>query len=257
MKRSHWVLALTSALVTLMVAPVASAETPGKVDVCHGPADASSDWNLIAVSVRSLEQHIEHGDGLPLGDVPGSDGELTFDESCGVVPGDPGDPGDPPDSETVFAIAYSDLDQDGTYNPASDALIAKFVDGPSPFDDGIPGEGDLVVTDRYPTDITLGSLGDFGLTEHVVTGSSLTGARCMASASTDSFIWEKSTTVEGYEERAGSGELSFFRDSIATGGSDVVVAVTTSPSQPTTAVSTFAMDDAEDAFLEVELNCSG
>jgi len=74
--------------------------------------------------------------------------------------------------------------------------------------------------------------------------------------STDSFIWEKSTTLED-EEIAGSGLLSLFHDSTASGGSDVLVAVTTSPSQPMTTVSTFGMDDTDGAFVEVELNCSG
>jgi hypothetical protein len=195
---------------------------------------------------------------MPLGEVPGSEGSLYFDESCDVVPndpGDPGDPGDPPNEETVFAIAYSDLDQNGSFDPETDVLISKFIDGPGS-DDGVPGAGDLIVTDQYPLDLGMGAFGAFGVTEHVVTGSSPTGTRCMAAASSGSFIWEKSTTLENYEESAGSGNLSFFRDSTASGGSDVVVAVTTSPSRPTVAVSPFRMDDTDDAFLEVELNCS-
>ena len=255
MKRSHWITALTSALVTLLVAPVAAADSPGHVDICHA-SNGASVWNLQTVSTRSLDQHMGHGDGMPLGEVPGSEGSLYFDESCDVVPGDPDDPGDP-GSETVFAIAYTDVDQDGSYDSAGDVLIAKFVDGPAPADDGLPGAGDLIVTDQYPLDVGMSAFGVFGVTEHVVTGSTFTGTRCMAAASSGSFIWEKSTTLENYEESAGSGNLSFFRDSTANGGSDVLVTAAGSPSEPTTPVSVGAFDGADGPFVEVELACSG
>lgn len=265
MKRSHWVPILAVALVTLMVAPVAAAEAPGKTEVCHRTASGSSEWRLIAVSTKSLNQHTEHGDGLPLEEVPGSNGERVFDDSCGLIavaptdPGDPGDPGeDPSESETLFAIAYSDLDQDGAYDAGTDVLIAKFVDGPGPADDGVPGAGDVIVTDQYPMELGLGSFGDFGVTSHTVTSSSVSGTKCLVSTSLGSFIWDSSTTVDNYEERALlSGALSNFTDSHASGGSDVVRANPGSPSSPAIPMTTGDFDGVDDPFVEVETHCSG
>lgn len=248
-------------MVMLMVAPIAAADSPGRADLCH----LSSEWSLISVSVKSLDQHLEHGDGLPLGEVPESNGELTFDESCAVVaedpgdpgdPGGPGDPGDPPSAETVFAIAYSDIDGTGAFDPAIDVLIAKFVDGPSPFDNGVPGAGDLIVTDRYPLALGVGSFGDFGVTSHTVSGASSTATRCMASSATGSFIWDSSSSLQNYEERSSSGAISFFRDSLTSGGSDAVVAVLGSPSAPGTPVNVGVFDGTDNSFLEVETNCA-
>lgn len=272
MKRSHWVLVLTLALVTLMLAPTASADSPGKVEVCHQTAsDAGGvpEWRLLSVSVKSLEQHVEHGDAIPGDEVPGSNDGARFDETCGVPveggepggeepggdePGgeDPGNPGDP-GSETVFAIAYSDLNQSGSYDSAVDVLIAKFIDGSG---DGVPGAGDLIVTDRYPLEFGLGAFGQFGVTEHIATGATWTSTRCQVSTSAGTIAWNSSETVENYEERATMGMLSLFVDAQSSGVSDGIMATLGSPSQPMTGQTVTAPGSGDDLFLEIEVDCS-
>jgi len=143
MKKSDWLTALTAALVAVFLVPVSAVAAPDRVDVCHHTSDRVPDqheWRHLRVHAKALEAHLSHGDGQPGGPVPGSDGALEFDETCTPVPtiDEPkesppssGPPSEPDSSEMIFAVAYSDVDPlDGGYNPASDILIAKLVDGP-------------------------------------------------------------------------------------------------------------------------------
>ena len=59
-------------------APQSSA---GKVDVCHR---SGRGFHLINVSANALQAHLGHGDGQPLGSVPGSSDRM-FGASCDVL----------------------------------------------------------------------------------------------------------------------------------------------------------------------------
>jgi len=58
-------------------APQSSA---GKVDVCHR---SGRGFHLINVSGNALQAHLGHGDGQPLGAVPGTTNQV-FDATCGI-----------------------------------------------------------------------------------------------------------------------------------------------------------------------------
>lgn len=59
----------------------AQPSSAGKVDVCHR---SDSGFNLINVSGNALQAHLGHGDGLPLGFVPGSTNQM-LSASCQVL----------------------------------------------------------------------------------------------------------------------------------------------------------------------------
>lgn len=59
-------LALAVLLVVLAVFGVAivSADSPGKIDICHIPPGNPANAHIINVSVRSVPAHLAHGDRL-------------------------------------------------------------------------------------------------------------------------------------------------------------------------------------------------
>lgn len=54
----------------------------GDVDVCH--VTGTGTFNLINVSANALTAHLTHGDGQPLGAVPG--GGFVFSATCAQLP---------------------------------------------------------------------------------------------------------------------------------------------------------------------------
>lgn len=84
-------LVVTVALVIVAVgsAPSTASAAPQKTMICHFNADNDPgvpDWELLSTGGgRSLERHFAHGDGLPGGNVPNTDGQAVFDARCGVV----------------------------------------------------------------------------------------------------------------------------------------------------------------------------
>ena len=71
--------------------------------------------------------------------------------------------------EGVLAIAYTNVTYDGDYDETTDVLIAKLVDTD---DDGVPGAGDTIVTNKYPLSFDqapgIPQFGDFRVTTHAV-----------------------------------------------------------------------------------------
>lgn len=61
-------------------APNAAAD---KTDVCHWDDDTGT-WARLSVSGRAVPAHLDHGDGVPGGSVPGPEGR-TFDAGCTPV----------------------------------------------------------------------------------------------------------------------------------------------------------------------------
>jgi hypothetical protein len=126
-----------------------------KVDVCH--VDEFGDYELIRVNERAVDRLLARGDSLPGDAVPGMPG-FEFDADCVPV-----------SIETVFAVAFSNLDDQPGYDPTGDdVLIAKWVDGPVGAPDGLIGAGDVIVVNQLPTSFDASTSSGVGLGEHVL-----------------------------------------------------------------------------------------
>ena len=60
-----------------------NAEDDEKIRLCH--LEGNGDYHPIVVSVSAKEDHLLHGDGYPLADVPGTEPVLSFDNDCNVL----------------------------------------------------------------------------------------------------------------------------------------------------------------------------
>jgi hypothetical protein len=69
-------------LAALPVLSVGAGPAP-KVDICH--REGNGEFHLINVSENAYDAHMAHGDGVPGGEVPGTNGEYVFDDACNVV----------------------------------------------------------------------------------------------------------------------------------------------------------------------------
>lgn len=267
MKPTVWLAALAAMLAGLTLIPAAAlGAPPERVPVCHFTADAASDghrWTLIEVSVKTLDKHLAHGDGIPGGEVPGRNDAAVFDEDC--APQEPEtepeplpDP-EPEPSELVFAVAYSDIHgDDGGYQPAVDVLLAKLIDGPGDAGDGLPGVGDLIITHRYPMDFGATSFGEFTITEHVVTRFNVGFSDVCNMQSGDAmFVWSNSGgTVDFYHESVSGGAKTEIVDAMPDLGDSIQVS-SSSPSEPMDDVALLGGSDPTDqTFIDVEANCA-
>ena len=154
----------------------------------------------------------------------------------------------------VFALAFSNVDGVSGYDAANDVLIAKLVDTNG---DDLVDAGDTVITDRYPLDFSVTSFGTFGVTSHVVANvAAATGTQAsVTDASGRSYIIEARETAQRYLESTSTG--STFQTSIfdSIGGADLIVAQSSSPSQPGTVVPRQIGGSAADsAFIDVVMN---
>jgi hypothetical protein len=255
----------------------ATAKPPPKPDkeqvaICHYDVDGDHLldpsvplWELLLVKPKAVDSHMDHGDGYPDGEVPGTDGAYVFDEYCVPQPVNP--------AETIFAVAYSDKDTgDGGYDPAEDVLIAKLVDdnGNATLD-----SGDKVVTFKYPivTRISDWSTGfnSFAVTEHTITAAEV--GTDYVEVWYDKYVYDEngnliSTCVvsfifrlAGYEyfsESQGSFRASL-SDRYDSSFPDVIDVQLGSPSEPETQVVAYDYysTNGDDAFIDVDLDIIG
>jgi hypothetical protein len=245
MRRLLTIMLLAGVLVAIP-AGTASAK-PERVDVCH--LDELGAWQLRSVPAvgRAVDAHLRHGDALPGETVPGMT-SYTFDESCTPIIEEL--------TETVFAVAYTDVDpSDGGYNAAKDVLIAKLIDGPGEAGDGYIGVGDLVITNRYPL-VLAGDFtyGDFNVTTHTVTNVTVVGAEFISVlVGGANFKWFNRSDGEGYNEDF-NGSAGIGATSIVDASSDLIIAQPPGPSQASTAVSAKQVRVGDDTFIDVEFN---
>lgn len=258
--------ALTAVLFGVMLLPTAAFAAPERVSVCHRTAATVPDgreWVQIEVSSRSLDHHLAHGDLTPGEVIPGTETHLDADCVAQNAPAtDP--PSEPPQTpETVFAVAYSDRDPSSeVYNPETDVLIAKLVDGPDAAADGLVGPGDVVITARYPKDFALSGFGDFTVTEHTVTSTnSLSEYSCNVAVEDAWFVWSSGQgDFDLYQEWFMGLPITRLHDKrteVALSDDEIQIN-SASPSQPA--------DDGIDLsgsaepldhpFVEVEANCN-
>lgn len=245
-------LALVGAFLLIPSALAMAGQT--KTDMCHAN---SNGYQLISIAEPAVDAHIAHGDAAPGEPVPGMDG-YEFDATCEPIPV----------SELIFAVAYMDVNDDGTgYNATQDLLIAKLVDANG---DGVPGAGDKVVTAHYPLGFgsPLAGHGDFATTDFVITrfasfdGTCLAGQGVPDEAGSPTFLWQVKAIMgggsyEGYSEyHATSSDLTSFEDRIGAAFDDQMTINVDSPSKPATDLIWQAQfSDSDDPFVDVELNC--
>ncbi len=222
------------------------------IDVCHVVDDDPSvtEWRLLGVNDRAIASHLAHGDVLPGGEVPGTNGAFVFDETCVLQA-----------TERIFAVAYTDMDTaDGGYNAGVDVLIAKLVDGPGTANDGLVGAGDLVVTNQYPRDFGGSTFGDFTVTEHVITGSiNMNAEICSVYSNTGAFHWRVGTLAEFYREydQLDLARRTSIEDSLHHRVANRLHATADSPSHPAGPLSpTVSWVSMDEAFVDVEQNCA-
>ena len=65
----------------------------------------------------------------------------------------------------TLALAYTDTDEIDGYTEGVDVLISRLIDSN---DDGVPSAGDLIQTDRFPTDPQRSSFAEFQVKEWTV-----------------------------------------------------------------------------------------
>jgi len=159
----------------------------------------------------------------------------------------------------VFAVAFTDVNSNNSFEPATDVLIAELVDtnGSNAID-----ADDTVVMGRYPLDFAASALGTFGMTSHVVTGlEGLSAEGVLVDVGDDAFGWfhgSDTHAAEAYVERSSSDwTLQIFDTLHASNCNDVGDALLVgagSPSQPSLAVETYGCNASDQGFINVTLN---
>ena len=156
----------------------------------------------------------------------------------------------------LFAVAYTDMvDDGGAYDPAVDVLIAKLVDGNG---DGVPGAGDLVVTDRYPINLSGTQFANFGVTQTTVDAAYAIQTGCFAEVNPNVlFRWDETPIGEGYTEAPGGGGWSAWSDRFTElEPGDQLNVWTGSPSSPTVGAGGVILRPGDDVFVDVEEYCT-
>ena len=214
-----------------------------KVDVCH--VDEFGDYELIRISERAVDPLLARGDSLPGDAVPGMPG-FEFDADCVPV-----------SVETVFAVAFSNLDGQAGYDPTGDdVLIAKWVDGPVGAPDGLIGAGDVIVVNQLPTNFDASTFSGVGLREHVLAGPSTirSGYLSGSTAGYELFEFSDGTDVsvprQQYLEVDGSGTQQARIEDGPEG--NLIFIQAGSPSSPLDLANLYVVDGGvDDAFIDV------
>lgn len=257
--------ALTAALIGVLLLPTAAFAAPERVSVCHRTAAATPEgreWVQLEVSSRSLQHHLAHGDLTPGELIPGSKTHLDADCVPQSLPATEPPSESPQGPETVFAVAYSDMDPSSeAYNPETDILIAKLIDGPDDAADGVVGPGDVVITAQYPKDFVMSEFGDFTVTEHTVTSTNaLSEYSCNVDAGDALFVWSSGQgDFDLYQEWFMGLSMTMLHDrrTEAAMSDDEIQINSASPSQPTDDGIDLlgSADPLNHPFVEVEANC--
>lgn len=193
--RNAWKLSVVAVMLLAgafaVVGPASAGQT--KAAVCH--VDGQNLFSVVEVADPAVQAHVDHGDALPGGDVPGMPG-YVFDQSC-----------TPEIAAAILAVAYTNRDVLAGYDPALDVLIAKLVDT---HPGGAVSVGDTIITNQYPEDLAGTSFGSFQTTTHVVTSvQSSSGGQIDVTAATGTFSLAIGASTQGqrelYEEDSNAG----------------------------------------------------
>jgi hypothetical protein len=159
----------------------------------------------------------------------------------------------------VFAVAFTDVNSNHSYEPATDILIAKLTDTNL---DGIVSNGDTITTDQYPLTTSATTFGSFGTTSHAVTLVSPAPTATLISVNAGSgrfFQWSKPSNLESYHEQNIFNGETLLNDSLSS-FCDQMLVQTDSPSAPHTAVGVIidcAGAGTNNDFVDVIIDLSG
>ncbi len=225
--------------------------TPPEYDPeCKGSGKCGDLGKTDLIHVADVTKHIDNHDSdyLP-GDV-GASGvgkEDTSDDGVFV------DDGCVP--ETVFAIAYTNVDEVDGFNPDFDKLIAKLVDTDGSGDISVDDE---VITDQYPTTLAGDPFGTFGVTVHRVVLTDLKHTPTVVDVLTPDagrFLWvHVGDDYEFYREDVDDGEdTCLWSDNFGATEKDLISVNVECPSLPSVAAHAFAEGVADDPFIDVDI----
>lgn len=81
MKKRYPLILSICFIASLLIAGIATAGAPPKVDVCHLTSSETNTYVLINISENAFQTHLDHGDASPHEYVPGMPG-YAFDGEC-------------------------------------------------------------------------------------------------------------------------------------------------------------------------------
>ncbi len=178
-----------------------------------------------------------------------SDDGVYVDDGCVI-----------PDQETIFAIAYTDVDpNDGDgFKEGTDVLIAKLVDENG---DGQPGASDMIKMGQFPTSIASGDFVDVNVKEHNIDRCLILSAghvACLLVGGSAEFVFfdRGGGPVQEYYQEFSRVTLrtSIMIDRLGGLSSDLITIDQRSPSEPTGAAFSREFDPNDGPFIDVDLN---
>lgn len=252
MRHPRWNVIIVALATAMLTVPAMSGAAADTTEICHFNADDDPgvpDWELLDVNSRSVDAHVDHGDGFPGEEVPGTEGEYVFTEECVTEL-----------AELIFAVAYTDLDpSDGPFDATQDELLAKLIDGPGEARDGVLGPGDLIVAVQYPRDFEASGFASFADPVTVVSDVEFANLyACRVNAGTEWFMFVNSGVWERYAEVGDTG-VAVVDDGQGNGTYDQIFADpnTPSPSEPSEAVRMVrGPSDTDEAYMDVDVRCT-
>lgn len=168
-----------------------------------------------------------------------------------------------PDDETIFAIAYTNVDGVPGFDGSNgDVLIAKVVDADG---SGAISEDDEVITNQYPLDPVPTGFGSFGVNSHVVTRVSTVLSTPTIQLVTVETAGGRMTFLnfpgvsEVYQERDPGGTQTVqLGDGVDPNQNEMEVVENAGPSQPNTPVSQILQPGTPDeTFVDVDIDLAG
>lgn len=222
--------------------------------LCHWDA-VTQQFVVISVNENAVQPHLNHGDQLVDAD---GDGYTAIGSCTGSMDDcDDLDPNVNPAQgcETVFAIAYSNLNgEDGFQEGSADVLISKLVDFNN---DGVVSAGDKVITHQYPNNFIPDSFADFTVKEHVI-DVVLGFSNHLVVVSTDEiniFQWYHDTGFqESYIEFIQSTPaISQIIDSLGIEYNDGILVGSNSPSAPSQSIYSTQPANYDHTFIDVDI----
>ena len=227
--------------------------------LCHWDA-VTQEFEVISVNEHAVQAHLNHGDQLVDAD---GDGYTAIGSCTGSMDDcDDLDPNVNPEQgcdETVFAIAYSNLNgEDGYQEGSADVLISKLVDFNN---DGVISPGDKVITHQCPTNFVPDSFADYTVREHVIDVffGFANNAVTVGSDGINRFSWNYlASNGEGYVEwiQGPNGYINYAHifDSFSYNNNfnDAINNVSGSPSAPNQSVLTYQTANGDHTFIDVD-----
>jgi hypothetical protein len=158
----------------------------------------------------------------------------------------------------VLAIAWTDVNDNHTYESAVDGLIAELLDSD---EDHVPSAGDTVVADKYPLNADASDFGGFRLKTETVTNVVDIGSGVVVDVASGRISWQHSATFEGLQFGfGGSSGTDVLLDGINPDvecpgdAADKVTVLVGGTLDPDTNADDLACDGADNGFIDVAID---